>query len=391
MYSKPKITIISASFYPAVYYGGPIFSSYELAKGLAEADFIVYVATTNANGGGELDVKTNKYLKLKDNLFVKYYGLAARNGFSLFMFSLLWLDIYNSDIVYLISIFSPHTPLAIILCAIFNKKLIISPRGQLGNWCIKQGSGYKSIWLKLFIKPFLDKMVFHVTSFQEKEQLVSLFPNANYYIVPNGINISELPLSQKNNLFFKKYNKNINAESKIIVSLGRIHSKKGFDILINAFNLVKNNLPNIFLFIAGEDYGEKEHLNKIIGDLNLNNSVILMGPIEGEEKVNYLRNANVFALASYDENFGMVYAESLSLGTPIVASKNTPWEDVEKYNCGKWVDNTQEAFAKAIVEICNSDSALMGINARKFIEECYSSKGTIKKFINELNKLSNAK
>ncbi len=65
-------------------------------------------------------------------------------------------------------------------------------------------------------------------------------------------------------------------------------------------------------------------------------------------------------LASHHENFGMVYAEALAAGTPVVASTNTPWQDVEKYNCGKWVENTPEKFAKAINEILNSDPIANG-------------------------------
>jgi glycosyltransferase involved in cell wall biosynthesis len=44
----------------------------------------------------------------------------------------------------------------------------------------------------------------------------------------------------------------------------------------------------------------------------------------------------------------MSYAEALAAGTPIVASRNTPWQEVEKHNCGKWVENTPEKFADAI-------------------------------------------
>ena len=385
-----KITFISGAFYPAVYYGGPIFSSYELAKGLADNGCQVFVATTNANGSERLKVKTNKFLKLENNIFVKYYGLGFKNGFSLVMFSLLWLEIIKTDIIYLISIFSPHTPLTILLCKLFKKKLIISPRGQLGDWCLKQGSSFKSIWLKLFIKPFLNQMIFHVTSFQEKEQLLSLFPKAKYFIIPNGINLSDFQLNnfKKNNLFYKKYNDNIELRSKIIVSLGRFHSKKGFDILINAFNIVKKKIPNLFLFIAGEDYGEKNQLQKIISELNLNDSVFLTHYIEGEEKINFLKNADVFALPSHDENFGIVYAEALAAGTPIVASKNTPWEEVEKYDCGKWVDNTPENFAKAIEYLLNLDNIIMGQNAKYFISDNYDWNKISTKFLEEINRFN---
>ena len=56
----------------------------------------------------------------------------------------------------------------------------------------------------------------------------------------------------------------------------------------------------------------------------------------------------------------MVYAEAFAAGTPVVASTKTPWQDVEKYNCGKWVENTPEKFAKAINEILSFRCNQMG-------------------------------
>jgi glycosyltransferase involved in cell wall biosynthesis len=110
----------------------------------------------------------------------------------------------------------------------------------------------------------------------------------------------------------------------------------------------------------------------MIDKLGLKEKVFLLGRIEGLEKIEFLRNADVFALASHHENFGMSYAEALAAGTPIAAGTNTPWQEVAKYNCGKWVENTPEKFAEAIREILNSDPMQMGRNGSKFIKENFS-------------------
>ena len=113
--------------------------------------------------------------------------------------------------------------------------------------------------------------------------------------------------------------------------MGRLHSKKGFDILIDAFIKLREVNSDSFRLIAGEDYGEKNRLNEKIVTSNLIDKVYLVGQInDTDEKVNFLANADVFALASHNENFGIVYAEALAAGTPIVASKKTPWQEVEE-------------------------------------------------------------
>ena len=134
------------------------------------------------------------------------------------------------------------------------------------------------------------------------------------------------------------------------------------------------------LLIAGEDFGERKKLEGLIDKLALKDRVFLIGMIEGEDKKEFLRNADLFALASHHENFGIVYAEALASGIPVIASKNTPWQDVEKYNCGKWVDNTPEDFANAIKEILKSDTNSMGINGKKFVSERFSCEEVIKRY-----------
>ena len=79
--------------------------------------------------------------------------------------------------------------------------------------------------------------------------------------------------------------------------------------------------------------------------------LILFG--KKQEKVDFFVNADLFVLPSHNENFGLVYVEALAAGTPVVASKNTPWEEVEDANCGKWVNNCVVETAKAMIEMHN--------------------------------------
>ena len=62
-----NICVVSHSFYPATSYGGPIFSTYDLCRKLADLGFNIYVSTTNANCGNRLDVDTSKFIEPSDN------------------------------------------------------------------------------------------------------------------------------------------------------------------------------------------------------------------------------------------------------------------------------------------------------------------------------------
>ena len=153
-----KLLIISPSFYPATYYGGPIYSTYELAKAIKKSGADVQVITTNANGKEKLKIKTGTFHKLENDLPVKYYKSLDSRGTSLSMILNLRKEIKNADIVYLVSIFSAPTPFTIFLCRLYKKPLIISPRGQLGKWCLEQGNRFKKLWLRLFIQPIIQSV-----------------------------------------------------------------------------------------------------------------------------------------------------------------------------------------------------------------------------------------
>lgn len=369
-----KILFITPSFYPATYYGGPIYSTCELAKALKKNGVDVKVITTNANGKEKLNIKTGVFHKFENELPVKYYNSLDSRGTSLSMILNFRKEIKNSDIVYLISIFSPPTPFTIFLCILYKRPLIISPRGQLGKWCLEQGNKFKKLWLHTFIQPYIAKLYWHLTSEEEKKEVLAIYPLAKTIVIPNGINIDCFTMNtkEKDRTFYNKYSGTDCRNKHIIISLSRIHKKKGYDILIEAFDILIKQKSDCLLYIAGEDFGEKSNLINLVAYRNLINKVFLLGHIEGEEKIKFLHNGDVFALPSHHENFGMVYAEALAAGTPIVASINTPWDEVEKHNCGKWVDNTPDKFAEAINEILNSDSRQMGINGSKYVEENFS-------------------
>jgi glycosyltransferase involved in cell wall biosynthesis len=387
-----KIVFISPSFYPATYYGGPIFSTYELAKALKRNGVDVRVITTNANGNEKLnrwkrislaspptrrsepmaEIKTGVFHKLENDLPVKYYKSVDSRGTSLSMILNLKKEIKDSDIVYLVSIFSAPTPFTIFLCKLYKKPLIISPRGQLGKWCLAQGNKFKKLWLRTFVQPNVKYLNWHLTSETEQQSVHDVYPTAKTFVIPNGVSPEPFSVSDKPKVktFYRKYTGFDCSKKKIIISMGRLQKVKGFDILISSMSKVQ--CQDVVLLIAGEDFGEKQKLDLLIEESGLRDRVFLIGMIEGEEKIEFLRNADVFALASHHENFGMVYAEALAAGTPVVASKNTPWQDVEKHNCGKWVENNPAEFAEAINKVLNTNPEQMGKNGSKYIKDNFS-------------------
>ena len=387
-----KLSVVIPSFYPAVVYGGPVFTSLHTAEELAKLNIEVRVSTTNANKGSRLNITTNLWQKRNKNLFVKYYHETIIDKISFPLLFSLWRDIKDVDVVHVQGLFSTPTPVALIYAKLFKKGVLLTPHGTLGEWCLSGGSRFKSLWLKLLIKPFNSTTVWHATAKKEKMEILSVFPNANVRVISNGIQLKEFEkfnaITQYD--FIQKFaNKTLDTE-KIIISMGRLQKVKGFDILIDSFVKVLEKYPNAKLLIAGQDEGEKENLMKQIKDLNLIEKVFLVGQINGQDKVDFLVNADLFVLPSHNENFGIVYAESLAAGTPIVASKNTPWSEVEETDCGKWVNNTIDETMGAMIEMLGKDREEMRVNSKKLAEK-YDWKNIAVEFKEVFEKMINEK
>ena len=88
----------------------------------------------------------------------------------------------------------------------------------------------------------------------------------------------------------------------------------------------------------------------MIKELGLEDSVVITGEVAGEEKDCLLANADVFVLPSYSENFGIVVAEAMAWGRPVIASTGTPWKEIANVGAGWWVKPEEDALAQALYD-----------------------------------------
>ena len=354
-----RICLVSSSFYPATFYGGPISATWDLSKKLASKGVEIYVSTTNANGSNKLDVEHNVFLKKQDNFFVKYYNEQINNKISFAFIFGIWNDIKKSDVVYIQYLFHYTVLFSLLFGMLQNKKVIICPRGSFSIFTLLNKLSFiKSIWISLFISPFSKKIIWQASSYLEEKDIKRNFPEAKTEIINDGVDFNSFQNTKKlsSNEIVKKYT-NIDFEevSNIFFSMGRLHKIKGFDILINAFEIYLQKNKNAKLIIAGGDDGNGDKLEQKILELKLNNSVFLIGEVDFEEKKTLLSNCDYFVLASEFESFGIVIAEALACGKPCVVSNKTPWKHLEMNNCGILVDNEKESLATAFSNIINKD------------------------------------
>lgn len=349
---RKKIIFPVGALYPNEA-GGVSLSLYWHLRGLySSEEFDITVITTNYGIKPNL-ITTDKWMNTDYGKIIYLSTYNINIAFKLILNFIL--KVKKNDIVHLSSIFYPPTIICFFIAKIFNKKIIWSTRGSVDDVEFSRKGSLKRLII-FFLRFFTKDIFFHTTSISEstfvKKQFgasVKIIEIPNFLVLPNKI------ATTKENYF---------------VYLGRFHPKKGILELVEALNISKLFVNSKFILkIAGNfknDYG-KLVINKI-KNYNLQQKIILLGSVEGNEKQMLLSKAYFLFMPSFSENFGIVTAEALSQGTPVVASKFSPWHYIELYKAGYWINNTPEEIAKSIdiiISLSNSEYLTMCENALK--------------------------
>ncbi|MGC2297231.1 MAG: glycosyltransferase [Acidobacteriaceae bacterium] len=129
---------------------------------------------------------------------------------------------------------------------------------------------------------------------------------------------------------------------RYLLFMSRLHEKKGCDLLLQAFTKLAPEFPEVDLVMAGPDQvGLQPKLQQIAADKGLAARVHWPGMLTGDRKWGALRAAEAFVLPSHQENFGIVVAESLAAGRPVLISNQVNiWPDIQQDSAGLVDDDT---------------------------------------------------
>lgn len=245
------------------------------------------------------------------------------------------------------------------------KPYLVAPRGMLYPQALAHHALLKKIMMKLYQgSVFSGAACIQATCKEEMEYYRALGFTNPVAVLPNPIDIHgivEREIPQK-------------TVCKIGY-LGRLHPRKRVERLIYAFSELKDELKNCSLvIIGGGDEQYQNFLEAEVKRLGLTN-VTFTGFLTGKEKDDAITALSFLVVPSDFENFGNIVTEALVRGVPVIASKGMPWQELEAYKCGWWIDNDQASINRTLLEAISlsiKEREAMGMKGKQLMRENYS-------------------
>ena len=350
--TKSNVLVLISNFLPGYKTGGPLTSMLGIIDNLSE-DYFFEILTSDRDMGDKIPyegIKTNTWIEKE-----KYKICYLKSGVSKFIKIISFINSSNSDILYLNSLFSPFFSIFIILA---NKigllkpvKIIVAPKGEIFKEALNFKRNKKKFYLWIATKCKLYENVYwHSSTEVEKELIIKKFR-----IEPDRIHIA-LNLVQKNegDIFEVKNVIKITSEGLLrIIFLSRISKDKN---IVFIFDILKEIKSSVVFDIYGpiEDAFIWEVCKNKISKLPANIVVEYKGAVPQPKVKEVFCLYDLMFLPTFAENFGHVIAESLSVGTPVLLSDNTPWRNLESRGYGWDLPlNKPELFISAIEFMSN--------------------------------------
>jgi glycosyltransferase involved in cell wall biosynthesis len=297
-------------------YGGPSSVALDTCAGLAARGHNVLLATTDADGPGRLDVSIGQP--------TTYRGVPAivfpRTSSEAFKWSpdlARWLDrsVAGFDVVDIHAIFSHSSLVAGRACRQMDVPYVVRPHGSLDPWSLARKATQKRILFWLGARRLLTGAArVQYTTGDEQRLAESRLPwLANGVVVPLGVGGEQASAPARPT----------GSGAPYVLTLSRLESKKGLELLIAAFHqvTVAGALADWRLVIAGDgDTAYVRDLKRLAANGSAAARIDFPGWVSGVEKAALLRRAALFASPSEQENFGVAVVEAMAEGVPVLVS-----------------------------------------------------------------------
>lgn len=339
--------------------GGPARTVPRLSEKLVQCGLCVQLLSTRVHPNAPALVPEAK--KVTTEFATHSSGL----GRSLQFWRLLasHLQTIGVEIVHVHGLWRATSLLSVLASIYFDLPLIVTPRSMLERWALNHHKWRKKFaWHTYQRRALASAQVLHATSTKEAQNLRSLGLSQPLAVIPNGVPVPN------------RYKQQASSGSNKALFLSRLHPVKGLPHLIDAWAAVR---PTGWeLCIAGPD--EDDHratIERQTKERGIASEVTFIGHVSEDKKWDLYHDADLFVLPTHSEGFGVVVAEALASGLPVITTKGAPWKELKTHGCGWWTDIGTEPLAEALADATSRSDAerlAMGRRGRMLVEQNYT-------------------
>jgi glycosyltransferase involved in cell wall biosynthesis len=256
---------------------------------------------------------------------------------------------------------------------------VVSPRGMMSSWALAaKGVKKKIAWSLYQRRDLMRASALHVTSRSEVDDCRRSGYAGPVTVVPNGTDFPPAGFDTG-----RASQAAGGSPTRTALCLSRVHPVKGLSTLVEAWAQVR---PIGWRLVIGgrNESGHAAELDRQIAAHGLRDSVEMIGEVEGQDKWALYGSADLFVLPSLSENFGIVVAEALASGVPVVTTRATPWSELATRECGWWIETGLVSLTDTLRTALSTPSAqlrAMGQRGRQLVESKYTWDGAAREML----------
>tara|TARA_B100001540_G_scaffold116850_1_gene104746 strand:- start:20 stop:1201 length:1182 start_codon:yes stop_codon:yes gene_type:complete len=390
-----KIALTCPASLPATQFGGILFLSIHIAKNLSEEGHEMTIYTSDLDFANNAST-FNKELPTKEKID-KYTIKRTHVWFSTFLFFVnpgMYKQMLNDDfdIIHAIGVRSFQSFIATLVSKRKKIPLIIADQGGLTTHPdLRNSSLMKRILIKLQ-KPFIKFVINNATRVivaneYEREIFLEFCNESKISTIRNGIDLDELNSSNTN--FIEKYE----VQENFILFLGRFHTVKGIDVLLDSISQIKNNdlMDNVKIVIMGVDFGYEQVMEKKINELKLNNKILLIKNPSRKDVLSAYNACKFLVLPSKWELSPLTPLEGFAFKKTVISTTahGIPYTIQHNKNCILVKPNNPTELANAILDLIGDEEKAeeLGLAGYDLVHSTCNSKNMVKETLAIYEKL----
>ena len=301
----------------------------------------------------------------------------------------LWRALRGANLVHIHGLWNLNATLAAIIARWENIPYIITPHGMLDRWALARSRFKKLVFGYLLERRNLRRAArVHFLNDEECAEAKNLEEPLQTFVLPNGVFADRFDHLPQKTTLSQSYPQ---LEGKVVVLfLGRLHPKKGFDLLLPAFALALETCPLLHLLLAGPDEGGYKALLEAQSEsLGLLSKITFVGMVSGELKRAAFASADYFVLPSHQEGDSVAVKEAMACRLPVLITPACHFPEVQEAGAGLVVAPDVSSWHKALISLYMDEQARiqMGNQARSLVHARYTWQKVVHQLIDEYRRI----